>query len=388
MTTVAMRRGIVSGCMLGFASGWNLANVGAVAADLAQAYGVALATIGLLTTAMFITHTAVQLPGGRIIDRIGPARAGLIALAVLSAGSLLALTAASPAVAIAGRAVSGLGTGLAFISGSALVRESGGSPFAQGMFGGLATTAGGLALAIVPPLEGAFGWRAPYWSSLALALAALVAVMAAGRGIRRAVQARPDVVVSVLLRDRRLHQIAVVFSASYALNLILGNWVVELLERSAGLAATQAGLIGSTTLLLGIVARPLGGWVLRTHPVHARAVIGASLVAGTAGTLLLVAAGPTWSLAVGGVLVGLAAGIPFAASFTGAAAANPQAPAASVAVVNSIGNGVILVGTPLVGLTFSLPGAGRIGFVVIAALWLGALALLPSSRLLGVEAPG
>jgi hypothetical protein len=44
----------------------------------------------------------------------------------------------------------------------------------------------------------------------------------------------------------------------------------------------------------------------------------------------------------------------------------------------------ILVGTPLLGLTFSLPGNGRIGFAVIVALWLLALALLPRSRSLGV----
>ena len=36
--------------------------------------------------------------------------------------------------------------------------------------------------------------------------------------------------------------------------------------------------------------------------------------------------------------------------------------------------GVILVATPLLGLAFSLPGDGRIGFVLVAALW-GAAAL-------------
>ena len=30
---------------------------------------------------------------------------------------------------------------------------------------------------------------------------------------------------------------------------------------------------------------------------------------------------------------------------------------------------VILVGTPLLGLTFSLPGGGRVGFAVIATVW-------------------
>jgi hypothetical protein len=38
----------------------------------------------------------------------------------------------------------------------------------------------------------------------------------------------------------------------------------------------------------------------------------------------------------------------------------------------------ILVGTPLVGLSFSLPGDGRLGFAVVAALW--ALAALCAPR--------
>jgi hypothetical protein len=45
---------------------------------------------------------------------------------------------------------------------------------------------------------------------------------------------------------------------------------------------------------------------------------------------------------------------------------------------------VVLAGAPLLGVTFSLPGDGRIGFGVVAALWVIALALLPPSGDLGV----
>jgi hypothetical protein len=82
----------------------------------------------------------------------------------------------------------------------------------------------------------------------------------------------------------------------------------------------------------------------------------------------------------------LGAGISFSAVFTGAAASHPDAPAASVGLVNSIANLFVLVGVPMVGLTFSLPGRGRIGFAVIAGLWLIALVLLPDRSALGAEA--
>jgi hypothetical protein len=115
-------------------------------------------------------------------------------------------------------------------------------------------------------------------------------------------------------------------------------------------------------------------------------VVGASLAAGALGTAALVAAGPAWLAVLGSALVGFAAGVPFAAVFTGAAATRPDAPAAAVGFVNSLANAAILVGTPLVGLTFALDGEGRLGFVVVAALWAAALLALPPGRALGAGA--
>ena len=117
-------RGVVAGCALGVTSGWNFGNVGGIASELGRSYGVGLATVGLLTTAMVVTHVAIQIPGGKASDRFGPARAGIIALVVLCAGNALALAAPEAAVGIGARAIVGIGTGLAFISGSALVRHS------------------------------------------------------------------------------------------------------------------------------------------------------------------------------------------------------------------------------------------------------------------------
>ena len=55
----------------------------------------------------------------------------------------------------------------------------------------------------------------------------------------------------------------------------------------------------------------------------------------------------------------------------------PEAPGAAIGMVNMFAAVTILVGTPLVGLTFSLPGDGRIGFLVIAALWAATALVVP-----------
>jgi predicted MFS family arabinose efflux permease len=380
---VSLRRGVVAGCALGATSGWNFGNIGGIASELARSYGVGLATIGLLTTALVVTHLAIQIPGGKASDRFGPVRAGAAALVVLCAGNVLALAAPEPALAIAARAVVGIGTGLAFISGSALVRESGGSPLAQGIFGGVSLAPGGLALAIVPQLEDALGWRAPYWTALALSVAVLALVLALAP--RTAEPSRGPEARFGVARDRRLYRLAVLYSASYGLGVVLANWVVELLQRHSDMSDGAAAAVGALTLLLVVVSRPLGGWVMLADPERTRTVVAASIVAGAAGTLALVSADPVWLAVLGALLVGIGAGIPFSPAFTAAAATRPDAPAAAVGFVNTAANLVVLVGTPLLGLGFSLSGEGRLGFVMLAALWLAALAVLPSRRMLGVR---
>jgi MFS family permease len=378
-----VRRALLGGCALGLATGWNITNTGAIATQLSHAYGVGLATIGLFTTALFTTHLIAQIPGGRASDRFGARRAGLLALAAIAVFSSLSMAAPVAWLAIVTRALTGFGTGVSFIAGSAYVRTVGGSPAAQGVFGGVGLAAGGFALAVVPQAERFLGWRAPYATAVAVAVLGLALLGAAPADRRRPEQA--ELRIGVLF-DRSLYRLAVLYAASLGLSVTVGNWVVTLLDRHGGLSKGEAGAVGSLTLALGVVTRPLGGWILREHPPWARLAVGASLAGGAAGTLLLAVARPPLVAALGAALVGVAAGLPFAPSFTGAALLRPDAPAAAVGLVNGAAAAVILAGTPLLGLSFALPSDGRAGFVVVAALWLVALLVLPSARQLGATA--
>jgi MFS family permease len=385
-----LRLAIAGACALALSTGWNTANVGAVAEPLAVAYGVGLAVVGLFTTALFLTHLAMQIPGGRASDRFGARRAGLAGIGVVLAGNALALAAAAPALALGSRTLIGVGTGLSFVAGSAYIRRSGGSPFAQGLFGGIGLAGAGLALAVVPQLENRLDWRAPYVGSLVVGALGILA-LAAGPPDRAPGPKKPEEVPPGLFRDRRLYRLAVLYAASLGLSLTAGNWVVTLLGRNGDISVGTAGIVGGLTLLLGIFTRPLGGWILRERPRQMRSAVAASLAAGAAGTVALTVAKPLALAVLGAILVGLAAGIPFAPAFTGAALTRPDAPASAVGFVNGAASVIVIAGTPLVGLTFSLPGDGRIGFAVVAALWAASLLALPSERELGavpIPAPG
>ena len=381
-----MKRAVLGACALGLATGWQIANIGAVAEPLARDYGVGLATVGLFTTALFAMHFVMQIPGGRAADRFGPRRSGLVGLALIAIGNAVALAAPEPGLAVTMRAVIGVGTGLTFIAGADYVRAAGGSSTAQGVYGGIALAGGGIALAVVPVTESMLSWRAPFATGLLVAVAALLLLASGPADAPRRDRLRAGgASVFAVLRDRRLHRLGAFFAASFGLSVVIGNWAVTLLVRNGDVSEAVAGAIGALTLLLGVVTRPLGGWLLRHRPAWTRTILVGSVLAGSVGTLALAAAVPLPLAVVGATIVGLAAGIPFAAAFTGAALTRPDAPATAIGLVNGAAALTIVVGAPLLGLSFSLPGDGRIGFVIVAALWAGALLFLPGRRELGVS---
>jgi predicted MFS family arabinose efflux permease len=374
------RAAIGAGLVLGGALTWNIANTGAVAGRLSDAYGISLAAVGLLTTALFVTHLLAQLPAGMIADRIGSRRVALFAVACILAGNGVLLATDDYGAALAARALAGIGTGTGFVAGLDLIRGGGGGPLAQGLFGGVTTASAGLALMAVPALAAATGWRAPYWAAVAYVLAAAAAVLAAGpdhrTGRRR----------TRVLADLQLVPLAVIHAATFGLNVVAGNWIVTLLERQ-GAGATTAGLAGGTILLVGIVSRTAGGAVV-ARGIH-RAVTGWSLIAAGAAAMLLAAGVPAGASALAAIVFGIAAGLPWTGLYVAAQRLRPDGPAAAIAFVNVAASFVILVGTPLIGLTFDeLPGDGAIGFAMIGGLLLASLlawrtAALPTAH--GIE---
>jgi nitrate/nitrite transporter NarK len=341
---------------------------------------VSLTVVGLFTTSLFVTHTAVQVPGGQAIDRFGARRLAFMSLLTIIVGSGVAMIASDPALVLVARAITGAGTGIGFIAGSEYVRAAGGSPYAQGLFGGFGVAGGGFALAVVPLLERAVGWRSPFVLAVALAFVALAALLL-GPLPAAVVRVASAVRVTALqvIGDRRLYRIAAMHTAAFGVSVVVGNWVVTLLEHH-GYSTALASTLGALTLGISVVSRPLGGWLMRNHPHRARVAVAASLAAGAVATLTLAAPGPVALAVVSTVVVGMAAGIPFAPAFAGAARTRPDAAGAAIGMINMCGALLILIATPLVGLTFSLPGDGRLGFVALSALWGAALLVLPSRR--------
>jgi nitrate/nitrite transporter NarK len=209
-------------------------------------------------------------------------------------------------------------------------------------------------------------WQAPFVTAALVAAVGAVLVALAPREPARAPVPRglPTVV------DRRLLPLAAMHAASFGLSVVIGNWVVTLLHRAGGQPERVAGVAGGLVLFLGVISRPLGGRL-----IDRPGVIRASFVVSGLGIAALSVAKPLPLAIAAAAVVGIATGIPFAPAFAGAQRLRPDAPGAAVGFVNMIAAATILVGTPLLGLTFSLPGDGRIGFLVVALLCLLTAAL-------------
>ena len=371
----------VAACGLGLAAGWNISSITTIASSISRDYGIPLATVGFFTTALFVAHAAIQIPGGRLIDRVGAKRMGLIGLSIITVTSALALIAPTVWLGILCRAVMGLGTGISFVAGSDYIRRSGAGPLAQGVYGGIGLAGGGIAIAVVPLVENLVHWRSPFVTSVVVAVVAM-ALLAVGphEGARR--HASKPTGAPHERAPVQLYRLMVMHICSFGLSVLASNWIVELLKRH-GESKSTAALVGSLTLVAGVISRPLGGW-LAVKP-WSRTAIGASIVMGALGCGLLLLAPPLAPAIIGSLLIGLAAGIPFASIFVGAARARPHAPARAVGMTNASGSLIILAGSPIVGATFSLPGAGRIGFAAIALIWASGLLYLPTRRELGLE---
>lgn len=374
MTTRVASR-FVAGSIVGFVGTWNVANVGALALGLSRHYKSSLAVIGLFTTAAFIGELVALLPAGALIDRFGAKRVGIAGMALCLAGNA-ALLAPGVALAVFIRGVIGVGVGVAFLAGSAYVRTADESSLFQGLYGGVSLSAAGFALAVMPQLTGTYGWKAPYLSAMALAVGGIVLV-AFGPPTPRQVRARGAVSLPRLAVDRRLVHLGMLSAAGFGSCVVIGNWAPTLLASAHGYAKSTAGVIAGLTIFLGIVGRPAGGIVARRLPMLTRTFILAAFALGAVATAVLALGSTLAVMVVAAMVIGVAGGTPFGPIMFGATRVYPDAPGAAIGAMNIYPALAIVVVTPLVGLTFKLPGDGRIGFLALSLLWALAACTIP-----------
>ena len=367
----------ICGCIVAFANSANYTNHAPLAPALMRQFGFNQALAGFLTTGIFATHAATQVPGGNIVDRFGAKRVLLFALAIVAVGNLGMASAEGYWQLLFFKIFTGMGTGVCFVGGARYIHAAAAGRrlnVAQGLFGGSIQLGAGFVILAVPQLNRFAGWRVTFLVSAGMALTAGLIWFSAAPDVTFA-PAPPGRLHEMLLAPQ-LWLLGILQMATFSLSVIIGSWVVVFLTKVMKVPATQAGLIGSLVLLLGIVSRPLGGYL--RHHMGIRPLLLASLLMIAMGCFAFVGSSISLATALTAVvLIGMGVGIPYAAMFSRAGALFPGRAGAAMGLVNMLGILMILAGAPFVGHLADLTGTFRASFAFLGGFTLLACLVIP-----------
>ena len=388
-------RRLSSSIALAIASGWSMTSVSAAAPALADRYGTSLSQVGVASGALWVTFAIVQAPAGRLADRVPTAALAFWGATLMAGLNLVAALIPELGLAIAIRLVAGIVGGTVMVAAARSVTTLGAR--GQGLVGGATAIGSTLAVACVPVLEPVTGWRTPFAGNAVLGLVALAVVVRARDPVRDAGEASAGPQVAAAGpgggTDRlrlRLLCLSSALGCSLIAGFALGGWAPTFLEQEAGLGTAAAAVIGSAVVAGSIITRPLGG--VLGHDGDFRVVWG-SLTCIALGALALAAA-PSPSLQVVALLVvGICAGLPFAAVIDRSAALSPGAPGRAVGFTGTAGTLVGMAGVVLLGVAVDHNATGPMfaglavyaGLAAFATSWASRLAPPRSALMSGVN---
>jgi len=240
--------------------------------------------LGLLASAYYAASAVASIPGGRLAERVGGRRAAGIGAAISGSAMFgVAVAARSWGSLLACMVMAGIGNGIALPASNLLLAR--GVPHRQqGVAFGIKQSAGPIATlfagASVPAIGLTIGWR---WAFVIVGLASLPLVIA-GRSGRTKRRRRPEAVGSVRVGP------LIVLALGAAGAVIGGSSLAAFYVESsvaAGLSAGVSGALLATGSVLGISSRIGWGWVAGRWHGSQFPLVGALLVVGSLGFLVL-----------------------------------------------------------------------------------------------------
>jgi nitrate/nitrite transporter NarK len=355
---------------LGFVFSANYTNHGPLVPTLVKDLGITLAMAGGLTTAIFLTHAIMQIPGGALADKLGSKRVALWALAIITLGNCLIGFSNSYYQILALKFIIGIGTGSNFIAGARYVATFfAGKEIqrAQGVYGGSILLGSGFVIYGVPQIQAIVGWHGVFFvtGGMAGVFAVLWHFIAPDTPSHIT---NPKIDWSNVLGNFNIWLLSWVQLGSFGVIIAAGVWVNTLLIKIIHLDPKTAGMVGSIVLLLGIVSRPLGGIILGNRILSTKALLvlsGVGLAFGFAWIGLSTTIGMA-ALAI--IFTGIMAGLPFAGIFNSARDNCPATPGVAMGFVNTWGAGGVMIFPPIIGRLVDITGTFVSGFYLLAAV--------------------
>lgn len=357
-------RVVAAVALVGLSGAWNGGNVGPVASQIGDEFGVSLAAVGLLSGTIFMGAVVVGLVfAAQVGDRtglLGGLRLGC--LGVILGNAIFALSPGFAGLAIA-RVFPGLAFALINTLGGVYARQAGGVRLI-GVFGAAIQLgiAGALIVGSVLVDLGA-DWRVGFAISALLGVAALL-TLPPTETPGSALPKRQPGFLRAALTHARTWRLALLFVSVYGVPLTLSAWMVEYLVDDGDLKTGIAGAL--SFLLFGLAAAMrLTGAQLQQRGVR-HLVLAGSLGFSVLGLFLLAAdpSVPTALLAV--IAMGIGFAIPYATMMTEAQQLFPSAPSEPLALMTMAALIPPIFAVPLVGQALD-DGNGAAAMLALAA---------------------
>ena len=351
--------------LLALGSAWGAGNVGGVVTDLGSEFEISLATVGVLSGTLLLGFAVIgTLATPAIAERVGIVRAMALAALLCAAGNVLFAVAPDVALLAGGRAVAGLGLGVAVVVGPVFARATGGlglvalfgAAIQLGIAGGLGTGA------ILGDLD--VDWRVTFLLSAAVALSPLP-FLAGREDVRYEAAGRGGGFVRFAARTPEVWRLGALFVSIFSVPLILGSWLVHYLSVDNGIAPATAGILAFVLFGVSAAAREAGGR-LPADRVRPGLVAGGSTFLAALGLVILAVDDSVAFSAVAVLAAGIGFALPYGISLVRAQELWPSEPTEPVALMAIVGT---LIPVPLVPLIGSLldSGDGTGVFLALAA---------------------
>lgn len=251
--------------LMGLDLGSVFMNIPPAMGELMRVYGsISYAKTSILLSALIWTHALIQIPAGMLTDRLGLKRNLLASILFIVVGNFISVAAPSFELALLGRVIAGIGTGLSFpviLKLVALYAPGGRIGTYQAFFGGCFSLGSVISYIAIPRLI-LFGWQRIYimpglFSLLLLAMAPLLRLQPEPEGKYLPIN------LGRLLRLRDGWILGLCHGISYGSVLNLGNWVPSILAEISKQDLSIRFLWGGAfVMLISGMGRLFGGFLL------------------------------------------------------------------------------------------------------------------------------
>jgi MFS transporter, ACS family, aldohexuronate transporter len=339
---------------------------------------ISRASVGLISTAVFLTAAPSALFGGRAADRVGERRV-LILSGVLGALAALAVTSSvgfwSLVISCLGL---GLGNGIQNPAGSAAImrwfpqHQRG---FAMGIRQTGVPIGGMLAAGVAPLLALHYGWRSAYLAGGILSLIGVMLIVVAYFDPPRKPIAGAAAMRSLrdLARDKRLLRLALIFNCQVFTQMAATTYFVLFLHEALNASVVTAGALFVLVNIAAMVARIGWGLVSDRRFQGKRRPVLLIIIALTVWSTLCAALIPShtslWLVAALSVLFGISA---FA--WTGILGtlvieiAGPESAGSAISLVQVLSAPATLLAPPLFGLLADVSGTYQASWLVLTLI--------------------